>query len=253
MPSMKSIIELPEVKALVYGEPKTGKSTFAAGFPKPAFLILAEPDKSQYAGMDIEYEQFSARNADDFDKLIDTMEMLQSHADSGEFPYKSIIVDSLTEIAAIMEARILRVNRREYQMDCSRPYNDRDMGMRIQDWGIFKSMIENFVRNVHSMPCHTCMIAHEYVKEAGDNKVLKGCLSISGNFGETGAKLFNTVLRTRTKGRGENIKFYMQTKPEQLFTAGLWGGHLPAEWENPSFEELERSFKEWKQQQKGRK
>jgi len=237
MANMKNITSIPPIHALVYGEPKTGKSTFMSTFPTPAFLILTEPDKSQYAGMDIDFVEINPTDVGSFDTLLDTIEDLQGHTD---FPYQSVLVDSLTELSALFEKKILVTNNREYQPFNRRvrAFSDKDMGMRIQDWGIFKSMLEQFTRNIHSLPCHTCMSAHEYVKESGDNKILKGCLSIAGNYGETGAKLFNTVLRSRAKTTGQATKYYMQTKPAQLFTAGIWGRSLPLEWENASFKEL---------------
>ena len=249
MPSMKEVTELPEIKALVYGESKTGKSTFASSFPDPGFIFLLEPDKSQYAGKDFDYEEYPAAKADSFDRIREKIDELQE-IPADEFPYKVIIVDSLTEYAAMCEQRILKMNRREIDFTGKKMYNDRDQGMRIQDWGVFKGMIEGFVRNLHALPCHTIMVAHEYVKEAGDNKVLKGCLSISGNFGETGAKLFNTVLRSRAETKGGNTSYFLQTKPEKLFTAGVWGLDFDAHWENATFAELEKSFKSWARSKK---
>ncbi len=245
MSNMKEATTTAHVHAIVYGEPKTGKSTFMGTFPEPAFLILTEPDKSQYIGKNIDFVELSPTSANAYDELIDIIEMLQDKMDSGNFPYQAVIVDSLTELAAIFEKRILSTNNREYKPfdKRQRKYDDHSMGMRIQDWGIFKAMLEQFTRNIHVLPCHTVMSAHEYVKESGDNKVLKGCLSISGNFGETGTKLFNTVLRSRAKTQGSNTRYYMQTKPAQLFTAGIWGNSLPLEWEDATFDALIKATK----------
>lgn len=245
MPNMKANKSKPMIKAITYGEPKTGKSTFASTFPTPAFLIMTEPDASQYAGKDIEYIQINANDPNAFEQLSEIIDQLQDKMFGDEpFPYESVIVDSLTEISAIFEAQILRVNRREFDpfKTPKKAYNDKDSGMRIQDWGVFKNMHERFVRNIHALPCHTCMVAHEVIKESGDNKALKGCLSISGNFGETGTKLFNTVLRSRAKTSGQNTRYFMQTKPAMMFTAGLWGTSLPLEWENASYKELIKAF-----------
>lgn len=234
--STKDIKTLPPIHALVYGDPKTGKSTFAATFPTPAYIFLFEPDLSPYAGKDFEYDDFNPNDPADYDKVIQRLDELQS-----ECKYKTVIVDSLTEFAVLLENRILHVNRRDFNPALKLAYSDKSHGMRIQDWGVFKTAIENFVRNLNALPCHTVSVAHEVVKQTGDASVIKGCLSIPGNFGETGAKLFNTVLRMRA----ERNQYVAQTMPDRLFTAGVWGASLPNPWPNPSFAELEKAFRTW--------
>ena len=248
MSNMKDIQELPDIKALVYGEPKTGKSTFASTFPEPGYIFLLEPDKSQFAMKNFDYDSYDAKDLQVFDKLLDKIDELQA-IPANEFPYKTIIVDSLTEYADICERRILKINKREPDPKYNKPYDDRSQGMRIQDWGTFKGMLENFVRNIQALPCNTIMTAHEYVKETGDNNVLKGCLSIAGNFGETGSRLFNTVLRSRAETKGGKTTYYMQTKPEKLFTAGVWGHSLDVHWEDASYNRLAKSFTDWAKKQ----
>ena len=55
---MEDINELPHIKAIIYGESKTGKSTFASTFPTPGYIFLLEPDKAQYAGKEFDYDEY---------------------------------------------------------------------------------------------------------------------------------------------------------------------------------------------------
>ncbi len=115
--------ELPNVnliKALVYGNPGTGKTCFAAGFPGPILYFdfdnkvssavrFYSGDKSRLdnievksLGMGLVQNPLVAFNSE--------IEQLRKMQLSGQFPYKTLVIDSITTFSAATLQHIITTN-----------------------------------------------------------------------------------------------------------------------------------------------
>ena len=82
-----------KLKALIYGNPKTGKTTFAGTAPKPLF-ICAENGLLSIASKSPDYVEV---------KTLQELKDLYGRLKSTSPDYDTIVIDSLSEISKIIK------------------------------------------------------------------------------------------------------------------------------------------------------
>ncbi len=142
-PTMKIVTFKPQdhfIKALIFWKPGSWKTTFASTAPKPLFLsaeggLLSIADKSPDA------------------VIIQTLKDLQDahhYLKTTNHPYKTVVIDSITEINEIVKAEIEKKNGRYIRKD---------------DWGEVLTKIKRIIRDFRDLPMHCIFLAQEAVEK----------------------------------------------------------------------------------------
>ncbi|MCA1790918.1 MAG: ATP-binding protein [Thioalkalivibrio sp.] len=160
-PHIKSTSDLgiDYAKVVAYGPPGSGKTTFAATFPD-VLLLSAE------SGL------LSVRDRDLAVWTIDTWEDLQeafAYLKAGDHTYKSVAIDSLTEVQRKLAEHIVRkfpAKRRDYE----------DL-MSQSDWGYAIDSLRKMCRAFRDLPMNVLYIALDAVKEVEGENITRPALS----------------------------------------------------------------------------
>lgn len=202
--------------ALFVGRSGDGKSSAAASFPGPVMDldfdfrfagIKGAIDAGMCDGNSIEYQQFNPRGGwEQVDNLLTQWEIYRT---SGMFPYKTVIVDSLTTLT-----RLLVVSSHKLQ-------GGKSIGkLRVSGPGDFNfeaAGTHQFFDYLRTFPCHVICSAHIIDKYGKLNKadqysetgVVGEKLSIRDNLGENVQTYFDNVLRFSRQVENGQTKYFV--------------------------------------------
>ena len=133
--------------ALIHGPSKAGKSSLAATAPGPRLLLDAEHGHKFLQGIKIIYWNPRTEAVPVYDGTWDTCVVpVLTYADIesaykvlklGQHPFKSVILDSLTEIQAKLVEQIAGTDQ-----------------MKLQQWGELNRAFSNLLRNLRDLTMH---------------------------------------------------------------------------------------------------
>lgn len=193
-----------KIKALIFGKPKSGKTTGAATFPRSVIIecdpngiaVLTKPEleaRYGFAKSVVDYKQFKEadRNArgvaithnafDDVCKYFDEW-MAPAKQDS----FDTLIIDSGTTLGdfAKNKAIILLGGKELSPKPLSHTFeNAKRTGMiapKLQDFGAERSLVEQFIDMVLEIDKHVLLLCHEKEEWEGDppNEKLVGVVPL---------------------------------------------------------------------------
>jgi len=150
---------LDYAKVVLYGPPGSGKTTMGATFPSVLFLsaesgLLSVRDKAIDVWTVNEWED---------------MEEAYSFLRKGDHQYKSVVIDSLTEVQKKLHEYIVRkfpAKRRDYE----------DL-MSQADWGYAIDRLRKMCRAFRDLPMNVVFIALDQTDTSEDASVTKPALS----------------------------------------------------------------------------
>jgi len=133
-----------KLKALIYGTPKSGKTTFAGTAPNPLF-ICAENGLLSIAGKEPDYVEVKT-----LQELKDLYKWLKDESPK----YDTIVIDSLSEISKIIKDNLTQCGARS---------------MQLRERWVFSEEMMQAVRQIVALPYHVVCIVHskEVLDEAG--------------------------------------------------------------------------------------
>lgn len=125
---IKPVKELPSILSmLVYGRSGTGKTTFGGTWPKPILLLdVKEKGTDSIKNVD-EVKVLPLTEWDEFEQIY----WLLKKADH---PYKSVIVDTVTQLQEIAKAKVLKDNNKDSSDNPSR-----------NDWGSITGLMKRWI------------------------------------------------------------------------------------------------------------
>lgn len=142
-----------KLKVLIYGGSGTGKTTFAGTFPKPYFFDF-DGGMLTLKGKDVEYDTYVDKNPagrptawSDFEAKITSL----YEAGRDQFPYESVIIDSMTTLQECCMRYIQYNNRSASKMPT------------LQEWGMLIDKLQDTLYKVTSLDCNVVVTAHEQV------------------------------------------------------------------------------------------
>lgn len=126
----KTIMENIHATLMIYGQSGAGKTTLAAGFPRPIFLC-AEDGLMSIAGMDVDYIKVVTP-----EDIEEAYQYLVSPKASKK--YDTVIVDTLTDLQNnVYMPAILGANNRKFP--------------EIRDWGQLLELMRRFTRQMRDL------------------------------------------------------------------------------------------------------
>lgn len=160
------------VKVLIYGHSGTGKTCASSTFPTPMLFAdfdgkvssaarFQENNKDQLNG--IEFEDFrlssSAQIENSYARFLKYVARLEELAVTpNKFPFKTVVIDSLTTMSDAQVAYLLKKNANIQRALPNVP------GM--QDWGMILLEMKDIVKRVLALPCNVIFTGH--IKDSKD-------------------------------------------------------------------------------------
>jgi len=221
---------------MVYGRSGTGKTAFAATFPKPLLLIdireKGTDTVAQVQGIDVvqveAWEEF---------------EQLYWFLSSGKSKYKSVVIDQVSQLQDLAMEKIRRDDGKD----------DGDL-ITKRDWGVISGKMKTWLFNYRDLVdkgLHVCMVAHERANASDDAiedqidpsigprmmpsvaSAINGAVSIIGN----------TFIRERFIGteRARVVEYCMRIGPHAYYTTKVRtpvGNETPDVIVNATFEKM---------------
>lgn len=177
----------PYKHVFIYGDTGSGKTTIAATFPNPLFLVPRnENSVLTLSDMDIDYVVLGESDRgrpvaamDSMNHILSELEKMASASRAAEakgdeekawelFPYETIVLESLTHYG---EQVIDHVSEKRG-----------GKGMDQQGWGLFANHFREVHTRLRGLPCHSVVTSLATTK--GEGSAAKGVPFISGSTAE---------------------------------------------------------------------
>lgn len=192
-----------KIKALIYGDSGSGKTSFGATAPNVIFAS-AEAGLLSVWNKRIPYVEI---------KSIKDLQDLYLYLAAGKHDYQTVVIDSISEINDLIKS----------QLEAKR-----GRALQIQDWGEIAKQIENILRKFRSLDMHVIMIAQESI-ERDDQKIVKYTPALNGKTATKIAYFMDIVGHIEVLPTGEHL-INTQPSPKYLTkdrTGRLWNGIAP--------------------------
>lgn len=192
-----------KIKALIYGDSGSGKTSFGATAPNVIFAS-AEAGLLSVWNKRIPYVEI---------KTLKDLQDLYLYLSKGGHPYETVVIDSISEINDLIKS----------QLEAKR-----GRALQIQDWGEIAKQIEDVLRKFRSLDMHVIMIAQESI-ERDDQKIIKYTPSLNGKTATKIAYFMDIVGHIEVLPTGEHL-INTQPSPKYLTkdrTGRLWNGIAP--------------------------
>jgi len=138
------------IKCMIYGSSGVGKTVFACSAPD---VIVASAEDgllsaSSMLNKEIPYMRIQS---------LDNLRELLGHLKKGKHNYKTLVIDSITEINEIIKEDIEEKSNKQ---------------MTLADWWYLQKTIKKILRSFKDLPMHVIIIAQEKI-ERDEEKVAK--------------------------------------------------------------------------------
>ncbi len=212
-------------KALVFGLTGKGKTSTAKTLNAETTLILsAESGLLPLAGMN-----YTVWEMETYDDLMDAYKRLLSP--ECQKKYKTVFIDSLTEINELAKEKIVKVDRPGLGKDIGKVYDDL---MTMQDYQLLSTRMTRLIRAYRDLPYHvifTCLETQTKDEKTGEVFITP---SINGKLAFNIPGYFDFVFRMVTKQDGDKLDYFFVTGSTEKAIgkdrSGVLGLYEPASW-----------------------
>lgn len=223
MPNTKDI-KLTHLKVLVWGEAKSGKTTFAATFPHPYFFDL-DGGMLTLAGRDIEYETYTGDKG--YRKFRLDLPKIAERDD-----IDTLVIDSLSSMHSFMMDEIQKLSG-------TWPGTP-----QIQEYGIQVVKIRKFLYELVSYNKHVVLIGHEQIWQDDVTKeVFILPLIVGKKLPNRLGNWFDEFYHMEAIPTKNGLEYKIRTRKSRKYTCGTRIGNLD-ELEEPDFKVIMRKAKE---------
>lgn len=202
--STKSIGEIAYINAIIYGQSGIGKTVLCGTAPKP-LILSAEDGLLSLAGQDIDFVKITK-----LQDLIDVYNEITKALKTGDRPYETICIDSLSEVAEV----ILAEGKKEV----------RDPR---QAYGSMAEEIVSAIRKFKKLPLHCIFIAKQGRTEDGMTGKQSYGPSFPGQVLPANVPYLIDLVLAMRLGKHEGKEYrYLQTAPDIQYEAKDRSGAL---------------------------
>lgn len=187
------------IKALIYGQPGIGKTTFALSAPNP---ILIDFDGGVHR-VNAEHQKDTLQ--------VETWQDVLTELNDGTFNnYQSIIIDTAGKMLDAMSIYLIKQN----------PKLGKSNGaLSLQGYGERKAEFNNFIKRISAIGKHIIFVAHEKEEKEGDGKYIRP--EIGGSSGNDLYKELDLIGYMEAIGKKKTISFLPQEKYYAKNACGL--------------------------------
>ena len=213
------------VNLMVYGDPGIGKTYFAG-------QTCVYEDTSPAVFVDVEGGTMSIRHLDpehvirvtDFKQLQQVYDVLFS----GKHPYKTVVIDNLTEVQKLSMRTIMNQIVKEHP--------DRDVEVpSLREWGKSTEQVRRFVRAFRDLPMHVIFTAHSQEVKDETTGAVSIKPSLPGKLADEIAGFIDIVCYMNVDKNGNRA---MATRRVGRAVAKDRSGNLPDIVEEPTVESV---------------
>jgi len=203
MPNTKDL-GITQLKILIWGKPKSGKTYFFKTFPKPAKAYMFDPNGMlSLRGEDIDYEMYMGPAG--YRKFRRDLE-----SDMKIGKYKSIMIDSLSTLQQCMMKDVQQENIKSTE------------NYQIQEYMVYFSRLRALVIDLVNYPTHLLFTAHQQILE---NKITGEVAILPSLYGkdmpDEFPMFFDEVYHTEIKPhRGAPSEYFIRTQPTSILMCG---------------------------------
>jgi len=200
-------------RLLLFGDPKTGKTSLAETAPGPRLILDAEGGTDWLASKTVEWNPLDGGPPevdDDVSVVVhisewELLERINRALQKGKHPFRSVILDSITEL----------------QKQAKRSVTDQ--GMKLQDWGTLYDKMDPILREIRDLtkapgsPVE-CVVLVALANTKDDRTIP----DIQGSMARSLAGQMDTIgyLRATSMNSDGTIDREMLVDPRQGITAG---------------------------------
>ena len=187
------------IKALIYGQPGIGKTTFALSAPNP---ILLDFDGGVHR-VDTVHQKDTLQ--------VETWQDVLTELNDGTFSnYQSIVIDTAGKMLDAMSLYLIKQN----------PKLGKSNGaLSLQGYGERKAEFNNFIKRISAIGKHIIFVAHEKEEKEGDGKYIRP--EIGGSSGNDLYKELDLIGYMEAIGKKKTISFLPQEKYYAKNACGL--------------------------------
>jgi len=225
---MMSTMDVPAERAtiLLYGDNGSGKTTFAATWPNPVFLVPAIAVNELRALKDFDLPVIPFAGTKDLEEQVTALgkEIL-----GGRLRCSTLVVDNLTAFQLMVEEE-LKVTANKDKLDFS-------------EWGVFTTLFKRLMTQLRLLPCHVLWITHQTVRVNDDRRV--GELTLMGKSKTFIPNYADMIMQMECVDlRAAGTKYRLRIKPHDIWTNirirtdRATSEAFPPYIENPSYDDL---------------
>ncbi|MBD3268523.1 AAA family ATPase [bacterium] len=215
------------LKVLVYGESGVGKTWLAgsaADVEEMSPVLISDFEEGLISIRDREMDVLKVRDHHDLRELSDVIKNIGSE----EVPYKTVIVDSLTELYDLNMEVQLRAEQRPNAVP------------ELRDWLICANKMRKFLRFVRAQPMNFITICQARVLEDELTGAVSRVPDLPGKLSGQVGHYFDIVgyLSVSLDRSGETVTRTLQVQPYRRITAKDRTGEFGVAIEDPTMKKL---------------
>lgn len=217
MPMLSDIRTDGAQKILIYGQPGSGKTCFAAGMPTPMLYLdfdskvdsaalYYKADKERLGQIDVRQlgSNLTVNPIVELEKII-AQELIPQER-SGEMKFKTLVLDSITTFSAATLRYIVETNP-----GINRVKTKQGAQPGMQDFGILKREFAKLIPGLLALPCNVIMLGHIAIdKDENTGEMIRGPV-MDGSFSRELPAYFKEAWRSYVDDKGVH---WAQTKPD---------------------------------------
>jgi len=217
-------IKLTHLKVMVWGDAKSGKTTFASTFPRPFFFDM-DVGLLSLAGKDIEYETYDGSAG--YLKFRKDLPLIAKRDD-----IDTLVIDSLSTMHSLM-------------MDSIQKLQGTWPGIpQIKEYGVQVVQMRRFLFELVRYNKHVVLIGHEQIfQDELTKEVFVLPLIVGKKMPKQLGLWFDEFYHMEASPTKEGMSYKIRTKRSRKYNCGSRIGNLE-ELEEPSFDVIMRKAKE---------
>lgn len=221
------------IKLLLYGQPGAGKTVFANSFPGPTLVFDFDNKMSsaaRYYAQDKERLDWTeviplgaTLKGSPIDEMIKHIDKLASEQQSGNYSYRTLILDSITTFSSACLGHIVKTNP-----GIKRVETRQGLQPGMQDFGILKREFQRLIPGLLTLSMNVIACGHETMdKDETTGEIIRGVM-MDGSFAQQLPIYFEEVWRAYVKEEKGVRTYWAQTQSDSRYKCRSQIPGLPA-------------------------